>query len=324
MKNNKKADIGLLTSILYDIESILNPNLVTSSVSTGTITMSDIKRDGADQKDIHRLIKNNILDSQNQPQLKIISLFQENSNLLKVLSEHINQDITPLLQNLNSNENLKQLGNIIYDYLSTIEKFADGGQFDRNDNFIEIKLADKEFEVLVAQTEEEKEKGLRDVEAMELDEGMLFDYSNDPQSDLSFWMFGTDIPLDVIFIGNDNTVLSVHKGQPNSEDFMTEEGPVKYVVELNQNSGIKVGDKLIIEGEKEDYDDGNMHVIGSDGQTQMVIEGGERIFSIKSTKKLVSLAKKAYESQLDEDYKKLGAYLFNELTAQDSREPEYV
>jgi len=51
---------------------------------------------------------------------------------------------------------------------------------------MEIKIGNKEFEVLVAQTEEEKERGLRDIEELESDEGMLFDYSNNPETDLSF------------------------------------------------------------------------------------------------------------------------------------------
>ena len=188
---------------------------------------------------------------------------------------------------------------------------------------MEIKIGNKEFEVLVAQTEEEKERGLRDIEELESDEGMLFDYSNNPETDLSFWMFGTDIPLDVIFIGENNLVLSVHKGVPHSENLMTEPGPVVYVLEVNQNSGIEIGDKLILNKELE-LEDGKMHVIGSDGEVQMTIEGGERIFSIKNTQKLVALAKKAYESKSDEDYKKLGKAAFNFLHTQDTNTPEYV
>lgn len=38
----------------------------------------------------------------------------------------------------------------------------------------------------MAETEEEKERGLQDVESMEPNEGMLFDYSDDPQASISF------------------------------------------------------------------------------------------------------------------------------------------
>jgi uncharacterized membrane protein (UPF0127 family) len=47
-------------------------------------------------------------------------------------------------------------------------------------NKIDIKIGNKEYEVLVAETEEEKTKGLQDVEELDDDEGMLFVY-NEPQ-----------------------------------------------------------------------------------------------------------------------------------------------
>lgn len=197
---------------------------------------------------------------------------------------------------------------------------------------IKVKIGEQIFKVFVAQTDEEKERGLQNVVEMDSNEGMLFDYSLEPETDLSFWMVDTEIPLDVIFIGIENSVLSVHKGLPQSEEYMTEEGPVKYVLEVNQNSGIKVGDILTFMNEQESEESeevsaetsNTMQVIGSDGQVQMEIEGGERIFSIPNTKKLVELAKKAYESKSDEDYKKLGKTVFEFLHTQDTNEPDYV
>jgi bifunctional DNA-binding transcriptional regulator/antitoxin component of YhaV-PrlF toxin-antitoxin module len=62
-----------------------------------------------------------------------------------------------------------------------------------------------------------------------------------------------------------------------------------YVVELNQNSGIKVGDSL----EFEDDDNIVMKVLAPDGSTQMGLQGGERIVSRKETKVLIRKAKKA-------------------------------
>jgi hypothetical protein len=62
-----------------------------------------------------------------------------------------------------------------------------------------------------------------------------------------------------------------------------------YVVELNQNSGVKVGDSL----EFEDDDNIVMKVLAPDGSTQMGLQGGERIVSRKETKVLIRKAKKA-------------------------------
>ena len=57
---------------------------------------------------------------------------------------------------------------------------------------------------------------------------------------------------------------------------------------------------------------------------EKIQEGGERIFSRISTKKFIKAAIKAYRSDKDSDYKKVGKLVFKELNAQDGREPEYV
>ena len=67
-----------------------------------------------------------------------------------------------------------------------------------------------------------------------------------------------------------------------------------------------------------------MYVIGPDGQPQMELMGGERIFSRDNTKTLIRLAKKAKKSKLDSDYQKLGRKIFKYISIQDNREPEYV
>lgn len=200
-----------------------------------------------------------------------------------------------------------------------------------------VKIHDKEYELLVAVTEEEKETGLQDVEEMDSEEGMLFDYRDDVQEELSFWMKDTSIPLDVIFVNSANKVISVKKGVPESEDLMTEHN-VAYVIELNQHSGVRSGDTVQFVGEdepetendeisednSEEKSDGQLEIIGSDGSVQATLQGSERIFSIKNTKTLVSMAKRAYESQSDSDYKALGRKIFEYMKIQDEREPEYV
>ena len=67
-----------------------------------------------------------------------------------------------------------------------------------------------------------------------------------------------------------------------------------------------------------------MKVLAVDGSTQMELKGGERIFSRLNTKVLIRQAKKAYTSQADGDYKRLGKSLFKFLHKQDTNEPEYV
>lgn len=183
---------------------------------------------------------------------------------------------------------------------------------------MKIEIGDKEYNVKVAKTEEEREKGLQNVKELPEDEGMLFIFDN-PQT-VGFWMKDTLIPLDIIFINEDMEVISIYKGESRNED-IAEEDDVKYVLEVNQNSGIKKGDELDIE---DDEDIPTMKVIGSNGETQMELEGGERIFSRKNTRTLIRMAKKANATKSDSDYKRLGKKMFSYIKQQDNRDPEYV
>jgi len=79
------------------------------------------------------------------------------------------------------------------------------------------------------------------------------------------WMKDTLIPLDIIFINGDQEVIAVEQGTPNNETLLSHEDTM-YVVELNVDSGVKVGDELEFE---EDYDNPTpiMKVLAPDGST---------------------------------------------------------
>lgn len=186
---------------------------------------------------------------------------------------------------------------------------------------IKISIEDKEYTVEVAKTQEEKSKGLQDRKSLGKNEGMLFIYDK-PQT-VGFWMDKTEIPLDIIFINEDEEVISVYKGKPLSKE-IAEEDNVKYVLEVNQGSGIKEDDELEFEEDSEDSDKITMKVIAPDGSTQMELEGGERIFSRKNTRTLIKMAKRADETKSDTDYKRLGNKMFKYIKQQNSRKPDYV
>lgn len=185
---------------------------------------------------------------------------------------------------------------------------------------ITIEIGNKKYKVQEARTEEEKEKGLQGVTELPEDEGMLFYF--DPPEDVSMWMKDTLIPLDIVFINDDEEVVYVEEGVPNTETQMTVQN-VAYVLEVNSGSGIQEGDELDFEEEDED-DAPVMKVLAQDGSTQMDLWGGERIFSRKNTVVLIRKAKKANMSKDDKDYKALGRYMFKCIKGQDERPPEYV
>lgn len=190
---------------------------------------------------------------------------------------------------------------------------------------ITIEIGNKKYKVQEARTEEEKEKGLQGVTELPEDEGMLFYF--DPPEDVSMWMKDTLIPLDIVFINDDEEVVYVGEGIPNTETQMTIQN-VAYVLEVNSGSGIQEGDELDFEEEDED-DAPVMKVLAQDGSTQMDLWGGERIFRRPFTKQIIKWAKRAEEVKGDEEkFNKicirLGKKMFKEIKAQDNRPPEYV
>ena len=179
-----------------------------------------------------------------------------------------------------------------------------------------IHIGDKEYNVKETHTEEEKRKGLQGVTELPKNEGMLF-FFDEPQ-EVSIWMQNTLIPLDIIFIDDDNEVIKVVQGVPNNETPIVVQDTL-YVLEVNVNSGIKEGDELEIE------DDGPiMKVLAQDGTSQMSLFGGERIFSRKNTVVLIRKAKKADKTKSENDLRALGRYMFKCIKGQDERPAEYV
>lgn len=181
-----------------------------------------------------------------------------------------------------------------------------------------VKLGEKEYILQIASTKAELRKGLMGVTNLGENEGMLFDFGEEGNHEM--WMYNTPIALDQIFINSDQVVTKVATREPNDETLVGEPDTM-YVVELNANSEVKEGDELEFLDDTKEY---TMKVLAPDGSTQMNLKGGERIVSRRETKILIKKAKKAYNSQIDSDYKRLGKYMFKVLQGQDNRDPEYV
>lgn len=113
---------------------------------------------------------------------------------------------------------------------------------------ISTENGDVKYNVEEAVTRSDLEKGLMDRKSMDKDSGMIFDVSDiEP---VAFWMKDTYIPLDIIFIDSNGTIVHVHENaQPLSEELiMPMVADVKYVVEINggqaAENDIRVGDTV--------------------------------------------------------------------------------
>ena len=188
----------------------------------------------------------------------------------------------------------------------------------KSKNIGTIKLGGQEYDIFIAKSEEQKQKGLQHFKSLPKDEGMLFVINESNPVETLFHMHNVPFPLDMIFMDDEFKVLDVKRGNPEDDKI---EGIASYVLEVNANSGIKVGDEADLEDDDDDY---VMKVLAPDSSIQMALKGGERIVSRKETKVLIKKALKANESKEDKDYKALGKYIFKVLKGQDSREPEYV
>lgn len=191
----------------------------------------------------------------------------------------------------------------------------------------EISIGDKEYTVKIAESEEERVNGLSNTESLPKDEGMLF-LMPEGTKEATFNTVEMNYDIDIIFINEDNTVYDMATGKARSKDLIVSEPKdgehTKYVLEVNKNSGIKIGDEFEILDDVSDEEVDKMYVIGSDGKPQMQLLGGERICSRKNTRILIHLAKKARKSKSESDYKHLGKMMFKYLRIQDNRDPEYV
>lgn len=186
---------------------------------------------------------------------------------------------------------------------------------------IKIEINDQEFSLLVAKTEEEKTQGLSNTDSLPED-GMLFDYSELPETELTFNTVDMNYPIDIIFVNDKDIVVAVETCEPSDEliEVTADEGELlKYVIEVKANSGIQIGDEIEF-----DDDSDEMYMLDENGQPVYTIKSGARIFSRIHTRKLIRAAKKAKKSKDDKDYKKLGKLMFKILNIHDNQDSEYV
>ncbi|HEX7229694.1 MAG TPA: DUF192 domain-containing protein [Candidatus Binatia bacterium] len=107
------------------------------------------------------------------------------------------------------------------------------------------------FDVEIADSPAKRELGLQYRRDLASDHGMIFLFPS--QSEQTFWMKNTPIPLDMIFINRELQIVGiVEQAVPFSLDPRSVGKPSQYVLEINgglaKRNGIQPGDSVTFEG----------------------------------------------------------------------------
>lgn len=110
----------------------------------------------------------------------------------------------------------------------------------------QMKIGDRLYTLEIADEEQERQVGLMHRDSMPADHGMIFVFPG--EQPLSFWMRNTRIPLDIIYLDRNGTVISMHRMEPFDLRSTPSARPAKYAIELNAGqiavNGVKRGDTL--------------------------------------------------------------------------------
>jgi uncharacterized membrane protein (UPF0127 family) len=110
-----------------------------------------------------------------------------------------------------------------------------------------LKVGSHRIIAQVAQTENDRIKGLMSYKQLPENHGILFVF--DTLEKYCFWMKNTQIPLSIAFLRNDGTITKISDMQPYSLDKHCANQPVRYALEMNRdwfkNNKVNVGNKII-------------------------------------------------------------------------------
>ena len=104
---------------------------------------------------------------------------------------------------------------------------------------IKSKTKAHHFTVEVAATPEEQEKGLMFRRSLAGDRGMIFPY--DPPQEVAFWMKNTLIPLDIIYIRSDGTIVRITKAEAMDLTPLPSGEPITGVLEIRAGRAAELG-----------------------------------------------------------------------------------
>jgi uncharacterized membrane protein (UPF0127 family) len=95
------------------------------------------------------------------------------------------------------------------------------------------------FVVEVAATPEQQERGLMFRRMLAGDRGMIFPY--EPAQEVAFWMKNTLIPLDIIFVRSDGTIVRITNAEAMDLTPLPSGAPVAGVLEIRGGRAAELG-----------------------------------------------------------------------------------
>ncbi len=111
-------------------------------------------------------------------------------------------------------------------------------------------MGDQLVRVEIAESVDERSRGLMFRRGLERDMGMLFIFPQPQQ--LSFWMRNTAIPLDIGFFDSDGILREIHELRPFDErPVVSESTGLRFALEVNRGwfaaQGVSAGARLDLE-----------------------------------------------------------------------------
>lgn len=88
------------------------------------------------------------------------------------------------------------------------------------------------IEAALADEQNERNQGLMEVTDLPANAGMLFIFEEENQ--LSFYMANTPLPLDIMYVNSDSTIVRIYRNTTPYDNSQLPSGePAQYVVETN-------------------------------------------------------------------------------------------
>lgn len=224
-----------------------------------------------------------------------------------------------------------------------------------------VTINNKDYDLKVPVTFEEKRIGLSSIDNLSDTDGMLFIMeSGDEANNIIMNTAEMLVPIVMLFVGADKVIKEVFEAGIGINEISRKN--IAYVVELSEGEALdsegesiyfddvpkeaevvtqgnilidsidspmnsikkklKLGGTIDIKEENVDIIKDAMQVLDDKGNVVMNIFGGERIFSIKHTKEIISLAGKVQEGK--ESPKKLGKLIQGIIEIHDTQEQQYT